>query len=145
MLLEDPPWLRREQRSTVAQGRGIRYERKVLKEFCRRYDLFIPKPWFSYLDARSYPQWCQPDGLLVDPWLGHLVIFEVKFNHTPAAAEQLFDVYAPVVGAAFPGFRMFHVEVVRWYDPLVVCSRRVALCEFPDRPKADLFNVHIWR
>lgn len=143
--LEDPPWLRPQRRPSGAKGRGLVYEERALCYLARRYEYCLPKPWLAYVDNRQWVQWCQPDALIIDPWLGTIVVIEIKYQHVPEAGEQLFDIYQPVLESAFPSFDIHCVEVCRWFDPATLCQWPLRLSEFPDRPHPGVLNVHLWR
>jgi hypothetical protein len=142
-----PPgnWLAAEPRPRGVRLTGIRYERKVCQEFLRRYDHYLPFPWISWMDSRGWRQHCQPDGLLIDPFMHSCIIVEIKLRHIATVVAELFHLYKPVVEALFPQMRIDCVEVTQWFDPFVICSRQPVLCEFPDRPHPEAFNVHICR
>ena len=143
---ENPPWFNElGSRVTGRQREGIRYEAAAIIEFCTRYEGFLPKPWISYRDATLREYWCQPDGLILNPRKGLIVTVEIKYQHTPDAYEQLFQIYGPLVKSLFPTWRVEGVEVVQWFDPAVLCPEQPELCQFPHDPRAGKFNVHIWR
>lgn len=109
----------------------------------RTHPCYLASLWFHYSDTQGQ-KWCQPDGLLLDPWKGRITICEVKHQHTPKAYTQLFDIYEPVVRAAFPEYsQILCVEIVRWFDPAVSSQVRPHLCEAIQRAKPFAFNVHI--
>lgn len=143
LQLEDPEWAISKQRSTAAQHRGNRYEAKMQREFLRRYSNYCPKPWLSYCDSSLRRNWCQPDGLLFDPWNNLIVAVECKYKHIVDAWIQLFCIYRPVLRALFPLWRIECVEVCAWYDPAVAVPEAPKLCEFPEKPWESRFNVHI--
>lgn len=127
---------------------GIRYERKVQEHLSNCYgDLYHPSPWF-YFETEGRRRWCQPDGLLLDPWAGRITICEVKYQHTSDAWWQLQRLYLPVISAAFPPglWSVACLEIVKWYDPATVFPEPVALVARPDQcPPAPRLGVHIWR
>jgi len=144
MQLETPPFIR-EHKRTGRRALGVRYERKAQAEFYERYPGFLASPWFHYQD-REGDKWCQCDGLIINPWQGHLSIVEVKYQHTETAYEQLFKLYLPVVLALFGGlYRIGCVEVVKWFDPAIITPQPPMLCKDPDIAPPGKFNVHIWR
>lgn len=142
MQLEDPPWLKKEKVRGVRR-QGQLYELRVHREFSRRYPGYLPSPWFQFRDVDG-SKWCQPDGLIVDPRTGLIVVVEAKLKHTNDACRMLFGVYVPVVRALFGGhYRVEAVEVCQWYDPAVFCDQSPVLCKWPGNPHAGKFNVHI--
>lgn len=125
--------------------KGLQYEAAALDHLEALFDdRFIPGPWFEYMDDKV--RWCQPDGLLVFPERGLIVIIEVKYQHTIRAWFQLNELYLPVVRAAFPGrlWRIALCEVVKWYDPNIEFPQRVKLQRFIDEVLPGQFAVHIW-
>ena len=141
----DPPAFIREHRRTGRRAEGERYERRVHREFYTRYPGYLASPWFRYVDSEG-EKWCQPDGLLINPWQGQITIVEAKYQHTEKAYSQLFEIYLPVVKVIFGGiYKLACVEVVKWFDPAILCPSPPQLCKEPDLAPAGRFNVHIWR
>lgn len=138
----EAPGFVRDIRRRGARRRGQIYEQRVHEELERRYPTYLGSLWFGFQDDEG-SKWCQPDGLLLNPWKGLITILEIKYQHTPQAHEQLFDIYAPVVAAAFPEYDLRCVEVVKWFDPFVRTQRKPHLCEDLARAKPFAFNVHI--
>lgn len=145
-ILEEPPsFAAREPSAKGRRGLGIRYEQLVHREFVTRYPGYLPSLWFRFWD-RAGEKWCQPDGLLVNPWQRILTIVEIKYSHTNDACVQLFRLYRPVVTAVFGGHYVISCcEVVKWLDPAVLTDRPWQLCKHPDLAPEGRFNVHIWR
>ena len=142
MQLEDPPWLRHEKVYGVRR-QGQIYEGKVHQEFSRRYPGYLASPWIQFRDEER-DKWCQPDGLLVDPNKGLIVIVEIKLRHTNQACQSLFGLYRPVVLSMFWDlYRVEVLEVCQWYDPATVCDQVPRLSKWPNNPHQDSFNVHI--
>lgn len=138
-----PSFIRPQQR-TGRRRKGELYEQAVHREFEERYPCYLASLWFRFSDSEGSFKWCQPDGLLLDPWRGQITIVEVKYQHTARAYTQLFDIYLPVVLAAFGlDYQISCLEVCRWYDPTISVPQKPALCERPDRAKPSAFNVHI--
>lgn len=144
MQLEDPPFIRQQKR-IGRRRQGELYEAAVHREFLQRYPGYLPKPWFRFYD-REGAKWAQADGLLINPWQGQISVIECKYQHTEQAHYQLFQVYLPVVSHLFAGYyRIALVEVVKWFDPAVLCPQPAALCRDPANAPEGKFNVHIWR
>lgn len=144
MQFQDPPFIRQQKR-TGRRRQGELYEQAVHREFLERYPGYVPRPWLNFYD-REGSKWCQPDGLLVNPWQGQISIIEAKYQHTEAAHFQLFRVYLPVVSHLFAGlYKIALVEVVKWFDPAVLCPVSPSLCKDPSTAQVGRFNVHIWR
>lgn len=141
-----PPQFARAPSTKGRRGLGNRYEQLVHQEFVTRYPGYLPSMWLRFLDRDRYWKWCQPDGLLVNPWQGILTIVEVKYSHTNDAFVQLFKVYLPVVQAIFGGaYAIVCCEVCKWYDPAVLTDEPPQLCKHPDLAPAGRFNCHIWK
>lgn len=141
----EPPGFIRPQRHTGRRAQGVRYEKRVHQEFGERYPGYLPSPWFQYFD-REGEKWCQCDGLLINPWQGQISIIEAKYQHTEVAYEQLFKIYLPVVASIFGGiYKVACVEVVKWFDPAVLCPAEPFLCKDPSTASTTRFNVHIWK
>jgi hypothetical protein len=82
--------------------------------------------------------------LLLDIERRKVLIIEIKYSHTSDAFWQMENVYCPVVKRFFPeGWGISTVEVVKWYDPSVVCPRKVTLRESLLDVKPNEFAVHI--
>jgi hypothetical protein len=127
-----------------ARRRGQLYEQRVHQEFGQRYPGYLASPWFHFYDADG-SKWCQPDGLIIDPQKGLIVIVEAKLRHTNDACRSLFGLYLPVVRALLGGSYTFEVvEVCHWYDPAVICDKVPVLSQYPHNPRRGQFNVHIY-
>lgn len=106
----------------------------------------LPGPWIEFQEQENpRPRFCQPDGLLFDPWTGRIILLEVKYQHTPDAWWQLRKLYAPVIEYLFPHYEVACVEVVKWFDPAVVFPERPALLKCPMEGDPSRLGVHIWR
>ena len=143
-----PPFIRRG-RSTGRYAVGIRYEREV-QELIELHVLGKPElehrngPWLEFVDKNG-KRWCQPDALVLDKAAKSCIIAEIKYQHTADAWWQLRHLYQPVLAIALPGFRFRLVEIVHWYDPLVVWPEQPALIRSLDQMPYDssLIAVHI--
>lgn len=140
-----PPFLKPDSRPTGRRRTGLKYEAQVHEEFERRYPTaYTPCPWIRYW-IRGRERWCQPDGLLIDPRAGKIVVVEVKLQHTQDAIRQLFDLYIPLIEEMFESlYRVAGLEVVRWFDGTLATSMRPILCAEPQRARLDCLNVHIY-
>ena len=139
---QTPPFIKSHKR-TGRRRKGELYEQQVHQELVSRFPCYVPSSWFHFIDSEG-SKWCQPDGLLIDPWRGQITICEVKYQHTERAYVQLFDIYLPVVLAAFGSmYQIACVEICRWFDPAVLTRVRPSLCERIERAKPSNFNVHI--
>lgn len=79
-------------------GLGLAYQHKFTKLLERRassygWEAILVEPWIRYEDANG-DGLASPDAVLIRP--GHLAVFEVKLSWTPAAAEELQLLYAPL-------------------------------------------------
>lgn len=90
-------------------------------------------------------RWCQPDGLLIDPWEGKIILVEVKYQHTPDAWWQLRRLYGPVVEYLFPNYSIQAVEICKWFDPATLFPEQVAMLPDPCLAAEDRIGVHIWK
>lgn len=145
-LLSSPPSFTLGDQPPIRGRRalGIRYEHLVHQEFLARYPGYLPSLWFRFWDDDG-EKYCQPDGLLINPWHGFITIVECKYSHCPEAYDQLFYTYAPVVRALFGGlYRIACVEVCKWFDPAIVTAARPVLCKHPDCAPEHEWNVHIY-
>jgi len=144
-ILQKAPWFAGPPATRGRKALGVRYEELVHREFLQRYPGYLASMWIRFED-REGEKYCQPDGLLVNPWQGILTIIEVKYQHTNAAYYQMFDLYLPVLQVIFGGcYQLACCEVVKWYDAAIYTDVPAALCRHPDLASPGLFNVHIWR
>lgn len=130
----------------------MRYERNVHAEFSSRYgdgqrpdSIWLPGPWLEFWEQGARrPRWCQPDGILLQPRAGHLVIVEVKLRHIADAYWSLFYLYAPVLACIFPRsvWTRALCEVVRWYDPAEPFPPHI-MCADPAKLASGALGVHI--
>ena len=142
-----PPFIQVAPRRSAAQMRGIRYEDRVHEHLNEAFGLrYVRSPWIQFAVTGRQPRWCQPDGFIIFPELGKIIVVEVKYNHTAKAYEQLFHLYAPVIRRIFgPGWRVACCEIVKWFDPAVVCPEPAVLREYIEHAKVGEFAVHIWK
>lgn len=140
-----PPFVWENPLLTGRRKTGLKYEAQVHQEFERRYPAsYTPSPWVRYW-VRGREHWCQPDGLLIDPKAGRIVVVEVKLQHTQEAIRQLFDLYIPLIEEMFEDlYKIAGLEVVRWFDGTLATSMRPLLCAEPLRARLDCLNVHIY-
>lgn len=139
-----PPWIKRKKpRGRKAQG--IRYERKVLDHLEETNPLpLLRSPWVEFGEEGSNrPRWCQPDGILLDPWEGKATLLEVKYQHTAAAWWQLHELYLPVVSHFLPGWSLSLVEVCKWFDPAISFPTRPAMLPTLEAARQEILGVHI--
>lgn len=138
----------RTKRYTKARAAGVRYERKAHTYLTRLYpDAYIASPWIKYTLVNNLQwKWCQPDGLLVFPRTGRVILIEIKNSHTPLAWWQLKRLYAPVIKAIFPPHLWSYdfCEVTRFYDCSVRFPEAIQLARYPDI-HAEKFKVHIFK
>lgn len=145
ILAHRPPFIP-QTRATGAKARGVSYERKVLDKLeilaMARGLEYYRSPWFEFHDSTGR-RWCQPDAILLSE--DTAIIAEVKYQHTADAWFQLWEIYRPVVGTAFPGRTLRCVEIVKWYDPNTYFPQAVDLTDDPLKiPHENRTAVHIW-
>lgn len=132
-----------------ARGRGVAYERKAQKELQRRWgDFYLPSPWIVWADHSGQPSWAQPDGLLFDFRRGRITIIEIKLRHTTESYWQLRYLYLPLVEKIFPPqahWKIFTLEMCRWYDSKVIYPGHHRLCPEPSHLQLHEVGVLIWR
>lgn len=110
--------------------------------------LYLPGPWFEfYSSGVSHKRWCQPDGLLFQPYDHTITIIEIKLQHTADAWWQTKMLYLPVVAAVFPPELWCYniCEIVKWLDPATHFpwpTRRVGNLAML---KMNDFGIHIMR
>ena len=134
------------KRRRGARGRGLKYEDEAQKTLLDRYDTYVDSPWFQYKESHeSRFRWCQPDGLLILPYEGIIVIMEIKVRHTSDAWWQLKHLYFPVVSHAFPPplWKYAFCEVVRWHDPATSFPESYTMCAEPAGLRPQELGVHI--
>ena len=142
---EPPPFINGNQIYRGRRALGKSYEKRVHEHLGELYPGYVPGQWFKFTDGSSRERWCQPDGLIFDLELGGICVVEVKYQHTADAWWQLNELYMPVVRKAFPGWTVTMCEVVKWFDPAVVCPQRPRLCRMPDLAAVGDFGVFIWK
>lgn len=144
-LRPGPPSFIKRKKPTGRKALGLRYERKVLD--CLEVHVERPllrSPWIEFGERGSgRSRWCQPDGVLLDPWAGRLVVVEIKYQHTAAAWWQLTALYAPVLQALLPGWSLCLVEICKWYDPAISFPVKPLMLPDPWEGREDVFGVHI--
>ena len=151
-LRSRPPFIRR-RKPKGRKAQGIRYERKVLEFLEASSPLpLYPGPWIEFWDkerGKWTKRWCQPDGLLLDPWEGRAIVVEVKYQHTSDAWWQLRKLYLPVLEMMLPEYEFFPLEICKWYDPAVSFPEEVAMTPVPWQSQgfgsSSPFGVHIWK
>jgi hypothetical protein len=142
----NPPALRKK-RYTGARLVGVKYEQKAQEYLEGLYpETYVPSPWIRFFAAGEGWRWCQPDGLIIDPWQGRIIIVEVKYQHTPDAWWQVKQLYMPVLHQIFPPqlWNYEFCEVVKWFDPAVQFPEKVILASEPSK-RSSSFKVHIWK
>ena len=144
-LRPGPPSFIRRGKPRGRKALGLRYERKVLDHLEVESPLpLLRSPWIEFLDEGDQrSRWCQPDGILLDPWTGRLVLLEVKYQHTADAWWQLMQLYAPVVARLLPAWEIHPVEVCKWYDPALSFPVRPLMLPALEEARRDALGVHI--
>ena len=150
ILLGIPSFVRDGRKAGGRKAVGLRYESRVLDDYRARFPHFCASPWFRYT-LRHLPNrinYCQPDGIFVDPSSGLVTIVEIKYAHTADAYFQLVDKYIPIVKKFFGGgsdWRYAVCEVVHWFDAAVAFPTAVRLLDDPLAARPGFFGVHIAR
>lgn len=114
---------------------GINYEKKILAELALKSKwagMLLRGPWLAFEEEYRKERICQPDGVLVDPWEGKIVIVECKLKHTHGAWFQLHDLYAPVLRKIFPGWEVAGVEVCKNWQPMTPYPERAKVVDTLD-------------
>lgn len=93
-------------------GQGLAYQHKFSRFLEKRSKTFgwteVIEPWIEFEDANGEGL-ASPDAILIRP--GHFVVFEVKLSWTPAAAEELQLLYAPLCREVWPDHTTRLIEV----------------------------------
>lgn len=106
--------------------------------------MYLPSPWFRYSREGDWSSsLCQPDGILFHPRFTHITIVEIKLSHTDRAAEQLLDLYTPVVERWLPGVPIAVCEVVRFFDCKLQYPVPYEVVSDVHRVEPGQFGVHI--
>lgn len=143
-LLREKPF-QSNDRPTVAQRKGLAYERKVQRFFEEKYGLsYFPSLWFIY-GTDECAKYCQLDGLLLDEYRRLATIVEIKLSHTATAYWQMQNLYVPVLRTWLRqhSWKIATLEVVKWYDPSVQCPVPPRLRSSLDGVVPGEFSVHI--
>lgn len=110
-------------------------------------DGYIASPWlrFNLRETGSRHHWCQPDGLLLDPYAGLLTIVEIKYQHCADAWFQMNRLYGPVLRRMFPApeWKFATCEVVKWFDCAVQTPEVPKLRDCPSKARPGEFAVFI--
>lgn len=144
-----PPPFIHKQRRYGKRAQGVRYEGKVQEHLLSLYpENYIPSPWFCFSELGvDRIRWCQPDGLLILPLSGLIILMECKLQHTSDAWWQLRWLYLPVIARAFPPnlWKYGFCEVVKWYDCAIPFPEAIKLKANVADVRAEEFGVHIWK
>jgi len=142
-----PPFVEGKKRKPKGRkGLGVRYEKKVQRHLEDRWGVnYLPSPWINYNDRTAgRPRWCQPDGLLILPERGEIIICEVKYSHTEQAWWQLRQKYLPVVSKIFgKGWTYKCCEIVRWFDVATTFPGEIRMISSIEKCPARGVGVHI--
>ena len=105
------PWHGRKPRTRGKKAAGLRYERMVGEELARRKLDFAHGLWIEFRDVNG-KGFAQPDFIVYDS-TGAWTILEAKLSQTPAAFEQLFNLYIPLLSHLHPQVELTPVQVCR--------------------------------
>jgi len=109
-------------KTSARQKMGIAFEDKLQWQLFESNWNYVPRPWLQFMrKGEGRLQHCQPDGLLIDPVAGLIVVVEVKLAHTTDAWWQMRQLYVPVLRHIFPERRWTYrcVTIVKWFDPAI--------------------------
>ena len=142
---DKPPKLRRS-RPTAAMKAGIKYEKEVIKRLgCD----VLAGQWFVFRQKdQPLLEYCQVDAILLGKT--HNTLIEIKLRHCLEAWHQLYNLYKPVYTWALQQAAMIEkpvhcVEIVRWFDPLVVTPHLPHRIKSLDETCEDKFNVMVMK
>lgn len=105
------PWGGKPKRMKRVARLGLAYEKKVEKELARRGLDFARGPWIEFAD-RNGRGFAQPDFVIYsrsDLW----IVLEAKLSQTPAAFEQLFKLYLPLLRKMHPEVELIPAQVCK--------------------------------
>jgi len=102
-------------KQTAAQKAGLRYERKATQDFETRFKTFLAQLSIVFHTSSSRSS-IVLDGVIFSPETGVLALIEYKLRHDSTGWYQL-NYYARVARAAFAGWRIKKLEVVKNYYP----------------------------
>lgn len=144
-----PPFINGKKRSRGRRRSGEIYELRAQDALAEEFgDLYVPSPWFQFKSIGfDRVRWCQPDGLLFDPYAGRITIIEMKLQHTAAAWWQVKLLYHPIIAHLFPPdlWTYAFVEIVKWFDKDTQFPERVQLLPHVALAEDGRFGVHIWK
>lgn len=105
------PFGGKPRRGKGARAAGLRYEENVGKELARRQLDFARGPWIQFRD-RNGTGFAQPDFVIYSS-AKQWCVLEAKLSQTPAAFEQLFKLYVPLLTFLHPGVNFTPVQVCK--------------------------------
>lgn len=142
-----PPFIAGAPKPRGRRWQGIKYERVVQSWLEAHLGAgYLASPWLRFrLRGEPRLQWCQPDGILVDPFIGQITIVEIKYQHCPDAWYQMNMLYAPVLAKLFPKphWTLATCEVVKWFDCAVQTPAQPKLRDSILRVRPGEFGVFI--
>lgn len=106
------PWAFRKSRPRGKKRAGLVYQRLLGEDFARRGLDYANGPWLEFYDANGRG-FAQPDFIVYkDPkqWL----VVEAKLSQTPAAFEQLFSLYVPLLKYLHPEIELIPIQVCKY-------------------------------
>jgi len=121
------PWGGKPRRGRGVRAAGLRYEERVGKELARRKLDFARGPWIEFRDVNG-KGFAQPD-FVVYADSSRWIVLEAKLSQTPAAFEQLFSLYIPLLTQLHPEIELVPVQVcknLRKRDPKMIEDLRDA-------------------
>lgn len=115
-MFSEPPGFSRRVARKGSKGAGLAFERKVHKMLGKEFrGKYLESPWIEYYEAGRGKKYCQPDGVIFDPWLGKILVVECKLSFTSNAYFQMAHKYVPLLKAMYPGWKVSGVQVCKNY------------------------------
>lgn len=137
---------------TEAQRAGKRYEARVwerLESYCAAAfpgSQFFIGPWFEFRTMGEGLRRAQPDVMLLRA--NHVLLCEIKAQHTTAAWWQLRELYEPLVRFHWPVHHVSVCEICNTFDASVRLPEAVELVrDFDELLALSDSNYHVlpWR
>jgi hypothetical protein len=142
---EPPSFSQASRGGTPSQKAGRSYERWVQRTLCNKRFDYLPSPWIKYYTGDQL-RFCQPDGLLIDPFNGLITVVEIKLSHTEKAWYQIRKLYQPILKKIFPE-RMWDfraVEICNTFNPDVTIPEEIEYSSEIFTPPSARFGVVVW-
>lgn len=126
--------------SSPAQKAGLRYEAKVHEYLKSQFPTYVESPCIHFTDNTGQ-RTCIPDGYAI---AGVSYVFEIKYQHTPAAWWQLRKLYGPLIEEVYKQPPVL-VEVCHTYDPKLPFPEEVEfISDLHSFSRRDCVGVFRW-